>query len=544
MTFGAAALLPLLAFGLAARGEVTTRYTEQVRARIDGLTTVVSGTLAADEREIRTRLAALAKDLAADSRLRVVASDGEADRRWLLDWAGPAMRLAGLDFLEVLDRGDRIVSSGHFRNDFDRDEGALAKAIRTGPTARALGVVRLAEGTLSAIVAADSVVVGGRRFTLLGGRSFDSVRVAALAPGGELAVVLVTVGQASPEAVDLATMPLIDLVNGAGRGPTVARIVAVADPRVAGALVARLDRWLVIALGLVATLAGVAAWWLGGLVSRPVVELAERTERIDLDRLDTDFPTDRKDEIGTLARGLDQMTRRLRASATRLRDSERRATIGDLARQVNHDIKNGLAPIRHVIRHLAQTANRDPGALPATFTDRQPTLESSIDYLDQLARNYAKLTPALALVPSNLNEIIGPVATSFSSGPGVSIVTRLAPSLPMVRADAVVVRRVLENLLSNAVESLGGAPGVITVVTSGTGEGRERRVQLSVADNGGGIPRDQLDRIFDDFYTTKPDGTGLGLSVVRRLVTDLGGNLRVESELGRGTVFVVEIPAG
>ena len=544
MTFGAAALLPLLAFGLAARGEVTTRYTEQVRARIDGLTTVVSGTLAADEREIRTRLAALAKDLAADSRLRVVASDGEADRRWLLDWAGPAMRLAGLDFLEVLDRGDRIVSSGHFRNDFDRDEGALAKAIRTGPTARALGVVRLAEGTLSAIVAADSVVVGGRRFTLLGGRSFDSVRVAALAPGGELAVVLVTVGQASPEAVDLATMPLIDLVNGAGRGPTVARIVAVADPRVAGALVARLDRWLVIALGLVATLAGVAAWWLGGLVSRPVVELAERTERIDLDRLDTDFPTDRKDEIGTLARGLDQMTRRLRASATRLRDSERRATIGDLARQVNHDIKNGLAPIRHVIRHLAQTANRDPGALPATFTDRQPTLESSIDYLDQLARNYAKLTPALALVPSNLNEIIGPVATSFSSGPGVSIVTRLAPSLPMVRADAVVVRRVLENLLSNAVESLGGAPGVITVATSGTGEGRERRVQLSVADNGGGIPRDQLDRIFDDFYTTKPDGTGLGLSVVRRLVTDLGGNLRVESELGRGTVFVVEIPAG
>jgi signal transduction histidine kinase len=68
-------------------------------------------------------------------------------------------------------------------------------------------------------------------------------------------------------------------------------------------------------------------------------------------------------------------------------------------------------------------------------------------------------------------------------------------------------------------------------------------VGIEVADDGPGIPTTELDRIFEDFYTTRPGGTGLGLSVVRRLVTDLGGHLRVESRVGEGSRFVVELPA-
>src|SRR5256886_5471307 len=103
--------------------------------------------------------------------------------------------------------------------------------------------------------------------------------------------------------------------------------------------------------------------------------------------------SDRSDEIGALSRLLGAMTERLRAGAARLREAERRLAMGDLARQVNHDIKNGLIPIRNVFRHLGQAAGDSPDRLAAAFRDRQATVESSISYLENLASNYARLYP-------------------------------------------------------------------------------------------------------------------------------------------------------
>src|SRR4029079_513057 len=95
----------------------------------------------------------------------------------------------------------------------------------------------------------------------------------------------------------------------------------------------------------------------------------------------------------------------LRQSAARLREAERRATLGDVARQVNHDIKNGLAPIRHVLRHLTQVASEQPAALAQVFAERRGTLESSVGYLDTLARNYAPPKPAMVGPPCDLNAV-------------------------------------------------------------------------------------------------------------------------------------------
>src|SRR5437867_5539056 len=126
-------------------------------------------------------------------------------------------------------------------------------------------------------------------------------------------------------------------------------------------------RWSLIALGLTLALALVVAAWLSSRVSRPLRDLARKTSEIDLDRLDQSFESDRPDEIGALSRLLGAMTERLRVGSARLREVERRAAVGDLARQVNHDIKNGLAPIRNVLRHLSQVGRQDPQLLPAVF---------------------------------------------------------------------------------------------------------------------------------------------------------------------------------
>jgi len=276
---------------------------------------------------------------------------------------------------------------------------------------------------------------------------------------------------------------------------------------------------------------------------------------VDLDRLDVDFPVDRDDEFGALSRLLGAMTRRLRTSAATLRDAERRATTGDLARQVNHDIKNGLAPIRHVLRHLAQVQRDEPEKLGAVFAERRGTLDESVTYLDTLARNYARLTPRLDLRPCDANAVARDVAAAMTGGTGISatigdagapagaraaVELQLDPHLPAIAAEPLVLRRILENLVTNAIDAVDGTGGRVTVQTEALADGRAR---LTVADTGHGMSRDQLDRAFDDFQTTKPGGTGLGLSIVRRLVADLHADLRVETEPGTGTRMSITFPA-
>jgi signal transduction histidine kinase len=121
---------------------------------------------------------------------------------------------------------------------------------------------------------------------------------------------------------------------------------------------------------------------------------------------------------------------------------------------------------------------------------------------------------------------------------------QLAESLPTVLADAVVLRRIVENLVDNAVDALESRPGRVTIATTLVEGGQEvTRVSLTVTDTGRGLSEEQQARIFDDFYTTKPEGTGLGLSIVRRLVMDLMGTVQVRSEEGRGSRFIIELPA-
>ncbi|HTO73836.1 MAG TPA: ATP-binding protein, partial [Gemmatimonadales bacterium] len=358
-------------------------------------------------------------------------------------------------------------------------------------------------------------------------------------------------------------LPYIDLVEGPAEHADTARFVVTQSLATLELLRRSVDLWFLAALVLAALLAIPGALILSQRISRPLQDLAAKTSAIDLDRLDQDFATDRRDEIGVLSTLLDGMTRRLRSSTQRLREAERRATVGDLSRQVNHDIKNGLIPIRNVVRHLTEVARTRPDSLQQVFAERVGTLDSSIDYLDTLARNYARLSPDLGRQPSQVNQVIQELARDI---PGSRIELKLTDSLPAVRADPVVLRRIFENLVGNALESLDpGGPGTgnreqaLEAQERGTRDaepldgaqvvirtellaGGDTKVRVTVADSGKGMTREQLDHAFDDFYTTKSTGTGLGLSIVRRLIMDLGGALRIETEPGKGTVVKVELP--
>jgi signal transduction histidine kinase len=559
LAFLAAVLLPLALLAAGVRREMTRRLTAEYQRRVSALTGVLRDDLAADDAALAARVRGIASALAADTRFRL-AADGLAERRWLLDYGADAMGVAGLAVLQVQDSSGRVLTSGHFRNEYDRIAPDLARLLARLPPGPALARVRTAEGAVLALVHADSFDVGSQRYTIVGGSAIEPATIGRLARDPDLRVSLLLPGDtlgAAPALRDSDARPAGALSNRTERvaadhaipyvdarrdSATIASAQLVVSQRLGtlAALRRSVDLWFLGGLGATLLLALVLAAVLANRVSRPLGELAAKTAAIDLDRLDQDFSSDRDDEIGGLSRLLGAMVDRLRTGTARLRDAERRAATGDLARQVNHDVKNGLIPIRHVLRHLADIAEREPERMAVVFAERRGTLDSSVAYLERLARSYAQLSPAGGVGAADVNAVVREVVAGIAPGTA-ELCVDLADALPAVPGDATVVRRIVENLVTNAIESLASRAGRVTVSTraqSSDGGG----VCLSVTDTGRGMTRAELAGAFEDFYTTKDGGTGLGLSVVRRLVTDLGGRLRVETQPGTGSSFLVELP--
>ncbi|MBA3444714.1 MAG: HAMP domain-containing protein [Gemmatimonadales bacterium] len=546
----AGVFLPLGALAYGVRQEMERRLTAEYEQRVNSMTEVIETDLLREGATVASRLNGLISDLSSDNRFRLGALQGEpASRRYLLDYAGSAMKLSGLSMLQIQDSAGRILSSGHFRNEFDRSQPQLPALLAKAGGTIALVRTRTPEAPLLALARVDSFRVGGRRFSVVGGVEAGT-RVGRLARNGDLSVDLFypdqpRVPSSHARILREVYLPYVNLLSGSGAALDSVRLVVTQSLGTLQALRRSIDRWLLIAVALTLAAALALAAWLSSQVSRPLRDLARKTSEIDLDRLDQSFETERQDEIGALSRLLGGMTERLRTSSARLREAERRAAVGDLARQVNHDVKNGLAPIRNVLRHFSQVARQEPGGLAAVFEERKGTLESSVEYLETLARNYARLSPTVERAPCNVNALVEQVLRNTSVD-GTVLQTNLSQAMPHAIGDSLMIRRVLENLVGNAVDSLAGRPGggtvAVTTAIAG-GVGAEQKVRITVADTGPGMSRKQLDQAFDDFYTTKAEGTGLGLSIVRRLILDLNGSLHVETEPGAGTSFVVELPA-
>ena len=540
IAFALAAIIPLglLAYGV--RRQLTARLVTQHTQRVEGLARVVERDLQRESASIAARLASITRALRTDDRFRL------GDRAYVLDWGEQAMRTSGLSMLQLHDAEGRIVSSGHFRNEFDRLQPELPRLVRaaSGPV---LVRARTPEGPLLALTRVDSVVLGDRRYDIVGGVRVDSAFLRRSAVDAGLAVSLETpaeslragseLGTSAADVVAEVALPYTDADSTRMASATLR--IAYTIPELE-TLRRDVDRWFLGAVALVVTGAVLLAVWLSSRLSGPLTNLAHAMSSIDLDSPDLALAAGRDDEVGTLARRLGSLSTRLRASAARLRQAERRATVGDMARQVNHDIKNGLIPIRNVLRHLVQVQEQEPQQLASVFAERRATLESSVGYLDTLARNYARLTPRVDHRAVDVNGIVQELAGSSATSGGVTLRTRLSDGLPRANGDPVIVRRIIDNLVRNAIESIDGRGGDVTITTART---REGTVMISVDDTGRGMSEEELSRAFDDFFTTKPDGTGLGLSVVRRLTADLHGSVRVESAPGKGTTFTIELPA-
>lgn len=268
LAFGLAVLIPLGVLALGVRREMGRRLTAENARRAESAVAALRAELDLESAGVAGRLDALTRQLAADNRFRLGVTGGDADsRRALLDLAGGMLRTSGLALLQIQDGAGRIVSSGHFRNQFDRLEPALPAALVAAGATPVLVRARTADSTLVVLARLDSLRVAGERYTISGGAAVENRLRSELARDPDLALSLVYPGgpQGAPEGAatgaaagdaviaDLA-LPFLDLASAEPK-PDTARIVVTRSGATLAALLRSLDLWFLASLGVSLALA-------------------------------------------------------------------------------------------------------------------------------------------------------------------------------------------------------------------------------------------------------------------------------------------------
>jgi len=281
-------------------------------------------------------------------------------------------------------------------------------------------------------------------------------------------------------------------------------------------------------------------------VRRPMLELQDKIARVQLGDMDVAVSfADRHDEIGDLGRDFNDMLAQLKSSReeiqrlhqTQMSRAEHFATLGELAAGLAHEIRNPLAGIAGVL----DIVSRD---LPAESVARDVIQDAKQEAI-QINRILTELLDTARPKPPQfrVTDIVGTAehAVLFARQQAVTkrihIEFEVKDALPPVEHDPNQINQVLLNLLLNAIQSM-DKPGTVRV----TLERDEDFAIVSVSDEGNGIPPENLSNIFRPFFTTKGHGTGLGLSLARRMVESHGGSVTVTSEVGAGTRFAVRLP--
>ena len=308
---------------------------------------------------------------------------------------------------------------------------------------------------------------------------------------------------------------------------------------------------LLRSFGALLVLSAIAAAALGFLIARRttrrVSSLVVATRRLAAGDLSVQVDPGRSsDELAGLARAFNAMVREVRESRDRIVYLEKISGWQEVARRLAHEIKNPLTPMKLAFQQLELSWKRSPArdadpALGKAVKDAAEIVRDEIATLQRLVEEFsafAKL-PEVRPGPADLGEFVEEfVRTSPQIAEKADVeVVRAAPSCP-VALDRTLMRRVLVNLCANAVDA--ALPGRARIHL-GIARTRDRAV-LTVADEGPGIDRGLRDRIFDPYFTTKGTGTGLGLTIVKKIVLQHGGEIQAGERPGGGASFSVVLP--
>jgi len=281
---------------------------------------------------------------------------------------------------------------------------------------------------------------------------------------------------------------------------------------------------------------------LANQVSRPLQQLQSKIAGLRFGRKNVEIHYRRDDEVGKLVKEYNRMVSELQASAEKLARSERESAWREMARQIAHEIKNPLTPMKLSVQHLRRAWKDQAPNLDQHIDRVTHTLIDQIDTLSSIASEFSKFSqmPGAHFEPTELIARIKRITFLFEDSCRVILHPVDPPGTEaVVYADPEQLLQVFNNLIRNAIQAVpeGREPEVDIYVTVGGG-----KVLVKVTDNGSGIPEHQTGKMFEPNFTTKSSGMGLGLAITKKIVEGAEGRIWFETVKDQGTTFFIEWP--
>ncbi|WP_343690483.1 HAMP domain-containing sensor histidine kinase [Chitinophaga sp.] len=289
-------------------------------------------------------------------------------------------------------------------------------------------------------------------------------------------------------------------------------------------------------------IAGLLALLITNSITKSFSLVTERLRHVSLGQQNDEIEWEKDDEIGALVKEYNKMVRKLEVSAARLAKSEREGAWREMARQVAHEIKNPLTPMKLSIQYLQRAIDNDAPNVKQLSHNVARTLVEQIEHLANIASDFsafARIGEANSEVLL-LNEVLHSLRELYQSHEHSQILFNHPGHAFYVFADKTQMNRLFTNLLQNAIQAIPeDREGMITINMEEVDPGW---VTVSVSDNGDGIPPEIQSKIFVPNFTTKNSGTGLGLAMCKNIVEQARGEIWFETQLTVGTTFYVKLP--
>ena len=309
------------------------------------------------------------------------------------------------------------------------------------------------------------------------------------------------------------------------------------EKEISGFLVALINIYV-----LLFALSIVTAIFISNYVTKPLKLIQDKLSKIKLGKTNEPIEWKENDEIGSLVSEYNRMIQELSKSAELLAKSERESAWREMAKQVAHEIKNPLTPMKLSVQHLQRTWQDHAPDMDQKMERLTKTIIEQIDTLSTIATefsNFAKM-PKANLEKINIERVLINSISLFRDYAAVEIIFNNLSSLePIVFADKEQLLRVFNNLIKNAIQSIPeNKKGLIEIVL----RNENNQIEIRVTDNGSGISDEAVDKIFVPNFTTKTGGMGLGLAMVKNIIETANGRIWFETKNTQGTTFHISLP--
>lgn len=308
---------------------------------------------------------------------------------------------------------------------------------------------------------------------------------------------------------------------------------------ISGFLVALINLYV-----LLFSIATLVAFFISNRITQPLRIIQESLRRTKLGSVNEPIVWKTRDEIGGLINEYNRMVNELQKSAELLAKSERESAWREMAKQVAHEIKNPLTPMKLGIQHLQRAINDNHPNKEELVRKISNTMIEQIDTLSNIATEFSHFAkmPRPEYTTIELIAVLQHTVDLYDEDDDSEILFKEHPEQVMVRADKDQLIRIFGNLIKNALQAIpDNRKGIVSIAVSAEKESDTPHVTIAIRDNGKGIPADQLRKIFVPNFTTKSSGTGLGLAMVKAMTEGMGGSVWFETEEGKGTVFYVKL---